>query len=221
MSHLEELEFAENPEPRCPCVLLLDTSSSMTGHPIDELNRGLRVFAEELSSDRLASLRVEVAIVTFDTDVRVVQDFVTADRFHPPVLSASGTTAMGRGILRALDLVTERKRTYRQHGITYYRPWIFMITDGAPTDHEVIGQAAQHLRHAEERKEVAFFAVGVEGADMERLAQISVRPPAKLRELAFRELFLWLSKSLTSVSASAVGSQIVLPSREGWEAVDV
>ena len=50
----ETVEFAENPEPRCPCVLLLDTSSSMRGAPIEALNEGLRVFKTDLMHDALA-----------------------------------------------------------------------------------------------------------------------------------------------------------------------
>src|SRR3954466_2778331 len=57
--------FADNPEPRCPCVLLLDTSGSMSGRPIQELSEGIRTFKQELLSDPLATKRVEVAVVTF------------------------------------------------------------------------------------------------------------------------------------------------------------
>lgn len=46
-------EFAENPEPRCPCILLLDTSGSMKGEPINQLNDGLVVFKDELAADAL------------------------------------------------------------------------------------------------------------------------------------------------------------------------
>ena len=52
-------EFLLNPEQRCPCVLLLDTSGSMHGDPIAELNEGLRAFKEDLISDSLAVKRVE------------------------------------------------------------------------------------------------------------------------------------------------------------------
>ncbi|MGL5510016.1 MAG: vWA domain-containing protein, partial [Microcoleaceae cyanobacterium] len=62
----ESVEFAENPEPRCPCVLLLDTSASMTGSPIQALNEGLRTFKEDLVKDDLASKRVEIAVISFD-----------------------------------------------------------------------------------------------------------------------------------------------------------
>ena len=49
-SALEEaVEFAENPEPRCPCVLLLDTSGSMNGPALDALNEGLKSFKNDLA----------------------------------------------------------------------------------------------------------------------------------------------------------------------------
>jgi cobalamin biosynthesis protein CobT len=57
--------FAENPENRCPVLLLLDNSGSMRGNPISELNSGLQIFRDELFADSLAARRVEVAIVTF------------------------------------------------------------------------------------------------------------------------------------------------------------
>jgi uncharacterized protein YegL len=69
---LDAIEFAENPEPRCPCVLLLDTSGSMSGEKIAALNAGLQTFRDELLQDNLASKRVEVAIVAFDTTLRVL-----------------------------------------------------------------------------------------------------------------------------------------------------
>ena len=58
----DAVEFAENPEPRCPCVLLLDTSGSMRGEPIAALSEGLKAFKEDLTKDPLASRRVELAV---------------------------------------------------------------------------------------------------------------------------------------------------------------
>lgn len=51
----EAVEFAENPEPRCPCILLLDTSGSMQGEPINALNEGLLTFGQELNHDKVGS----------------------------------------------------------------------------------------------------------------------------------------------------------------------
>jgi uncharacterized protein YegL len=211
-----KVEFdASNPEPRCPCVLLLDTSYSMSGPPISELNAGLQVFKEALSQDELAMLRVEVAIVTFGP-VAVTQDFVTVDQFVPPMLEPLADTPMGTAINLALDKIDERKQLYKQNGVSYYRPWVFLITDGGPTDGNVWQTAAQRVREAESRKRVAFFSVGVEGADMGVLEQISSRQPLKLQGLNFREMFVWLSSSLTSVSRSKPGEEVPLQSPMGW-----
>ncbi|MBD2177432.1 VWA domain-containing protein [Pseudanabaena sp. FACHB-1998] len=210
---LNAIEFAENPEPRCPCVLLLDTSGSMGGEKIAALNAGLQTFRDDLLQDNLASKRVEVAIVAFDTTVRVEHEFATAEHFKAPTLTAQGLTYTASGINKALDLLQSRKREYKDNGITYYRPWVFLITDGAPYGEEayVLTQAAQRVKEEETNKRVAFFAVGVEGADMNQLQTMSVRSPIKLKGLSFREMFVWLSASMQRVSHSKPDEQVPLP----------
>jgi uncharacterized protein YegL len=71
---------------------------------------------------------------------------------------------MGTGIYKALDMIQAREAQYRANGISYYRPWVFMITDGAPTEPQhVIEGAAQRVKDDEDKKHMAFFEVGVEG----------------------------------------------------------
>lgn len=211
-------EFAENPEPRCPCILLLDTSASMQGDSINELNRGLQIFRNELYNDSLAMKRVEVAVVTFGP-VRVMHQFTTVDEFQVPTLEASGNTPLGNAVERGLGLLKERKNVLRTNGIKLFRPWIFLMSDGEPTDNW------QHIpnviRNGEENKSFSFFALGVHNANFEILRQISVREPMKLSGIRFREFFLWLSASLKNVSRSTPGDSVSIPDYKpyGWSEV--
>ncbi len=221
MAALDEIEFVSNPDPRCPCLLLLDTSGSMQGSRIEELNRGLQTFQEHIQQDQLARRRCEIAVITFGNGgVQTLQDFVTADEFQAPELTPGGGTPMGAALSRGLDLLRARKQTYRENGVAYYRPWIFLITDGEPTD-DTWPQAAQRLHEECEKNGLVFFAVGVAGANMQKLAQIAMpnRPPVMLQGLMFVEMFVWLSRSQQSISRSKVGEQVALPPISGWAAI--
>jgi uncharacterized protein YegL len=214
-------DIVGNPEPRCPCLLLLDTSGSMRGQPIAELNGGLVAFKDELTADTMAAQRVEIGLVTFGP-VQVQSEFQTPDLWIPPTLRAGGETPMGAAIEHGLKMLDARKQVYKQTGLSYYRPWIFLITDGGPTDEWQNAAALVRAGDNNERKAFSFFCVGVENAKMDILAQISVREPLRLKGLRFRDLFSWLSSSLGMVSRSKPSDAVqlnnpVTPS--GWASV--
>lgn len=226
MANLENLVEIANPQqPHCPTVLLLDTSGSMAqGGKITALNQGLQAFKAEVAGDELAAKRIDVAIVTFGEGVRIQHTFSSIEEFSPPFLTPGGLTPMGDGLIQAMDLIEERKRQYQEKGIDYYRPWIFMITDGEPTDMKV-GDATwnnvvRRVHEGESKRKFMFFAVGVDDARMDLLQQIAppTRPPIKLQERRFKELFNWLSNSQARVSSSKPGEMVALqsPVAAGW-----
>jgi len=107
--------FADNAEPRCPLVLLLDVSGSMSGAPLQALNEGLVTLKDELAADSLAMKRVEISIVTFGP-AQIHTPFTSASSFYPPVLTAQGDTPMGEAIRQGVELVRQRKEDLPTNG---------------------------------------------------------------------------------------------------------
>jgi uncharacterized protein YegL len=202
-----------NTERRCPVVLLQDTSSSMEPN-IGRVNEGLQTLHSDLLMDHLASQRVEIAVITFGP-VRLVQDFVTVDQWLPPRLHASGGTPMGEAMRYAIQQLRMRKRAYREAGIAYYRPWIWLVTDGAPTDRWQ--DALDDVQAEVKSGGIEMFTIGTDNADYEVLRRISYpRPPVMLREAKYREMFVWLSQSLKPVSRANPNAVLDLPPPTTW-----
>jgi len=210
------LDFAENPEPRCPCVLVVDTSEAMKGHGIRALSQGLRTFQDSLRRDRLAALRVEVSVIAYGPEVELVQGFVTADEFVAPNLEASGPGPMGKAVEMALETIERRKAAYKANGIAYYRPWVFLLSNGSASDNW--RTAAERVKTEEARGALSFIPIAVsESADFNALSAFtSVRTPVMLRQMDSHSLFVWLSTSVSRVSKSSIGEMVALPPVDGW-----
>lgn len=199
-----------NPAPRCPVILLLDTSSSMEGSPIEELNRGLRQFIQETADDEAAGMSVELEVINFDDEAHVAMPFTPisdVDR-EPEPLTADGWTHMGDALRLASKHLRERRNLYKNMGISSYRPWVVLMTDGEPNDNWQ--QAAQEMRELGEKGKIQYIGIEIgDDADHDTMCRIlPAQPgPVKLKGLRFREFFRWLTDSLRSVSASAVNDQ--------------
>ena len=212
-------DLIDNPSPRCPCMVVLDTSYSMSGAPMTQLNQGFAGFLNALQDDEVAACSVEVGVITAGGRVTEQLPFTTAmniDRCD--TFSAGGGTPLGEAVERALETLEQRKAQYRKTGVAYYQPWLVVISDGAPTDSwRSAANKAQRL--STERKLVALM-VGVEGAQMDILSQFSSRPALKLDGLKFAEFFEWLSASMSRVSMSAsTAASVSLPAVDGWASI--
>lgn len=219
MSDLNDVidnELADNPTKRVPVCLCLDTSSSMSGNPIMQLNEGVKLFYEAINGDVVAKQSADVCIVTFGCGgVNCVQDFQSIADELAPSFSAGSNTPMGSAASLALDLLETRKKEYQDNGIEYFQPWLVLITDGAPTDSWT--SAAQRVSDLANKKKLTVFAIGVDGCNLEVLAHFSPkRAPIMLKGLNFQEFFQWLSQSVTVTSHSRPGEAINLPDTKGW-----
>ena len=215
-------DLVNNPTARVPVCLCLDTSGSMGGMPIDELNEGVRVFYEAIREDETALYSAEVSIVTFGGDAQCIADFASLEvQPNAPMLTANGMTPMGEAVNMGLDLLEQRKDEYKDRGVDYYQPWLVLMTDGSPNgDSSELSRAINRTVDLVNQKKLTVFPIGIgSDADMDVLAQFSPkRPPLKLQGLKFREFFAWLSKSVSKTSQSTPGESVKLDVEgiKGW-----
>jgi uncharacterized protein YegL len=214
------IRFSNGAQKRTTLVFLLDTSSSMNGdekapppRPIDELNDAVKAWADHLNSSHDLRYRAELAVITFgEGGVRVHKGsdgspFVPAAIFAPPTLIAGGVTPMFEAIRTAIDLSERRKGELDDLGIQRFRPLIFMLTDGAPTDDsghllprtEWETMAAQ-IGALEAKRKLAFFAVGVSGAERECLATLA---PSSNWQVSHDDLARFLIEASNSAADEA------------------
>jgi uncharacterized protein YegL len=208
-----------NPTPRCACVLVLDTSGSMDGDPIDALNDGVRMFIEEVNNDELAQYSVEIGIVTAGGVVDVMLPITAARALDGvPQFSASGNTPLGGAVDQALKMLEYRKTEYKRNGVPYYQPWLVIISDGVPTDNWT--SVANMSKSLCDNRKLVVMPVGVRCADLNTLGMFSNKGAKELSGLKFKEFFQWLSASMSRVSGSAsTSTSIQLPPTSGWDSV--
>jgi len=131
------------------------------------------------------------------------------------------------GVREAIGLVESRKDWYKQTGQPYLRPWIILITDGAPDGDQDVGGLASEIENGTKNKKYVFLPIGVQGADMNVLNQIAgynqdsnknwkQMQAMKLQGLKFADFFKWVSASMSIVAGSKDGDKVNLPDPSDW-----
>ena len=207
-------DLVNNPTTRVPICLCLDTSGSMDGNPITELNKGVNLFYDAIRHDETAMYSAEICIITFGDTVKLIEDFANIERqTNIPWLTADGRTPMGEAVNMALDCLEKRKEEYKDKGVDYFQPWLVLMTDGEPNgDAQELNRAISRTQNLINTKKLTIFPIGIgDAADMNVLSKFSPkRSPLKLKEMRFCEFFAWLSQSVTRTSQSMPGEKISL-----------
>lgn len=187
--NLSDLE--NNPTPRVPICLCLDTSGSMgrvvrgettsTGKKvykdgkmwnvvtggvtaIDDLNEGIKEFYEAIRTDEVAVYSAEICVITFGGQkAEMLSTFTTVDQQNESIsLVADGDTYMGEAVNMALDALEKRKEEYKEKGIDYFQPWLVLMTDGTSNGSQAeLERAISRVNELVNSRKLTVFPLGV------------------------------------------------------------
>lgn len=191
-------------ESHLPCVVLADTSSSMEG-AMAELNKGLVVLGEQIKEDNEARGKVEICVIQFDDTARIVKPFSSMYDYEAPVLDCGGMTHMYEAVDVAIHEIEVRRRQYRELGVSCLKPWIFLMTDGGPTDSD--NGSFDRLAELQRGDRWNYIPVAVgRHADRQFLKSHNANGFVLLAgEDRFDSVFSFLSDSLSMVSVGRPG----------------
>lgn len=183
---------------RLPVYIVADCSGSMAGDPIESVKSGIRSLHSELMGDPSAVESAFLSVITFDSSARQIVPLTDLQSFIPPELTAGGTTALGAALKTLMSCIDTEVRTTTGEQKGDWKPLIFLLTDGNPTDS---WQAAADEMKAR-RVNVIAVACG-EAMDTTVLKSLSetVLVMKDVSPSAFSAFFKWVSASIKQTSA--------------------
>lgn len=199
---------------RLPVYLLLDCSGSMMGEPIEAVRQGVKALISELRSDPQALETAYLSVITFDSSARQITPLTELMLFKEPELTAGGATSLGKALEILIDCINNevRKSTETQKGD--WRPLVFILTDGSPTDTERFNQAAQSLKSVKTANIIACAAGSNAQTDCLKKITENVLMMNTLSAGDMAQFFAWVSGSIKMSSKSLdakPGADIALP----------
>lgn len=193
---------------RLPVYLLLDTSGSMNGEPIEAVKNGVQVMISALRQNPQAIETAYISVITFDSAANQIIPLTDLASFQMVDIKASGTTALGDALRLVSDKIDKEvaRTTPEQKGD--WKPLVFIMTDGVPTDNWQAGVA-----EFKKRKTGFVVACGAgAGADTSILKQITdnVLSLDTADSQAISKFFLWVTASIgvTSTKVEDSGKEV-------------
>ncbi len=188
---------------RLPVYILVDTSFSMTGEPLKSVQNGLETLVKALRQDPQALETAYLSVIEFNSEVKQLEKLKDLTEFQTPILITSGATSMGKALSLLVKCIKDEVLV---EGRRDWKPMVFLLTDGIPTDN--LQKGIDALKSIKIGTFVACAAGS--GAKVEYLEKITplVVTLDEANSESISSFFKWVSASIS------VGSQKVEQGKE-------
>jgi len=186
---------------RLPVYLLLDTSGSMMGEPIEAVKNGVQVMVNSLRQNPQAIETAYLSIITFDSTARQIVPLTDLASFQMPDISVTGVTALGEALKVVSECIDREVAKTSLESKGDWKTLVFIMTDGIPTDNMQIG-----LEELKKRKTAYIVACAAgSGADTSLLKQITENVVSldTADSQSIGKFFMWVTASI-GVSSTKV-----------------
>ena len=208
---LNSADLIQNSANRVPVCLCVDASYSMLqDHRMEHVNNGIRSFIQNSARDVYVRDSIDLCIVTFGgKGVQVAQEFANvqklAGRFRDIV--PSGNSPLGQAVRFSLQKVLRQRNSYEAYGITSYRPWLIIMSDGAAG--EQVEEIAREVRELQQAGQIKVKCIGLGSNEESRsLAVFSLTGQVRsCNALEIEHFFEFLSRSAAGLSKLEPGEE--------------
>jgi uncharacterized protein YegL len=106
----------------------------MMGEPIEAVRNGVQLLASTLRSDPYALETAFISVITFDEEAKQVVPLTELTNFQPPTIEAGTTTSLGEALRVTKECIEREVKTTTASARGDWKPLVFIMTDGMPTD---------------------------------------------------------------------------------------
>lgn len=199
---------------RLPVYLLIDTSGSMKGEPIESVKVGLEAMLSSLRQDPFALESVCISIITYDREVKQILPLTPLDELQLPEISTpdSGPTHTGLALQLLCERIDREVQLSTPERKGDWMPLLFIMTDGKPSDLQLYRAMIPEVKRRHFAAIIA-CAAGMK-SDPRMLKELTddVYSLDTVDSAAFRQFFKWVSDSI-GVGNRSIGAtdDITLP----------
>jgi uncharacterized protein YegL len=196
-------------------LIAADTSGSVSGAPLANINKNLNRFKECVCEDETASRCVDVCIISFDDEVHLVQDWTPIKDMAPVELDSGGCTDLNGAVLYAIDKIRERSNVYLDQGVIEKKPYLIVMTDGYDNVTGNVDEAARKVAERTNTGKLKLFFLGFGEYDKHAAAQLTEANgkwcfEVKDGDFNFNDFFDFIGNSVKAVSVSAAGAKVTV-----------